>query len=165
MSTNSWTMMKYPIGFLNLMLTLFAPRWHQYSTLQFGKVKFLHCENRPTFYRFKKNTAQVTDDDLRPISLTPTISKILEGFAFKLVFEQIVPHIDRYQYGNMKMCFTTLALICKKICNYDFQLIYIYYKFKLVGNALHKFSLIYVTIDLNILRAVQRSQTHSCHLY
>jgi hypothetical protein len=59
-------------------------------------------------YRFKKNTAQVTDDDLRPISLTPTISKILEGFAFKLVFEQIVPHIDHYQYGNMKTCSTTL---------------------------------------------------------
>jgi hypothetical protein len=59
----------------------------------------------------KKNTAQVTDDDLRPISLTPTISKILEGFVFKWVFEQIVPHIDLYQYGNMKKCSTTLALI------------------------------------------------------
>jgi hypothetical protein len=34
-----------------------------------------------------------------------------------------------------------------------------------MGNAVHKFSLIYMTIDLNILRAVQRSQTHSCHLY
>jgi hypothetical protein len=32
---------------------------------------------------------------------------------------------------------------------------------KELGNALHKFSLIYMTIDLNILRAVQRSQTHS----
>ena len=59
----------------------------------------------------KKNTAQITDDDLRPISLTPTISKILEGFVFKWVFDQIAPYIDRYQYGNMKKCSTTLALI------------------------------------------------------
>ena len=56
----------------------------------------------------KKNTAQVTD--LRQISLTSTIIKILDGFVFKSVLEQIVPHINRYQYGNTKKCSTTLAL-------------------------------------------------------
>ena len=48
----------------------------------------------------KKNTAQVSDDDRRPISVTPTICKILEGFACKSTFEQIAPHIDRYLYGK-----------------------------------------------------------------
>jgi hypothetical protein len=56
----------------------------------------------------KKNTAQVKD--FRPISLTSTIIKILDCFVFKSVLEQILPHINRYQYGNTKKCSTTLAL-------------------------------------------------------
>ena len=59
-------------------------------------------------------------------------------------------------------------------CTHDerfVKLIYIYYIFKLMGNTHHfkltdKFSLIYMTIDLNILHAVQWSQTtYSYHLY
>ena len=58
-----------------------------------------------------KKKALLTDDNFRPISLTPTISRIFEGFVFKWIFEQIAPHIDRYQYENMRKCSTTLTLI------------------------------------------------------
>ena len=59
----------------------------------------------------KTNKSSVTTDDLRPISLTPTVSKILEGFVFKWLAEQIIPHIDPYQFGNVRECSTTHALI------------------------------------------------------
>ncbi len=59
----------------------------------------------------KTNKTQVTTDELRPISLTPTVSKILEGFVFKWLSEQILPYIDPYQFGNVKKSSTTHALI------------------------------------------------------
>ena len=59
----------------------------------------------------KTNKSPVTTDELRPISLTPTVSKILKGFVFKWLLEQILPHIDPYQFGNVKKCSTTNALI------------------------------------------------------
>ena len=43
--------------------------------------------------------------------MTPTVSKILEGFVFKWLLEQILPHIDPYQFGNVNKCSTTHALI------------------------------------------------------
>ena len=59
----------------------------------------------------KMNKSPVTTDELRSISLTLTVSKILEGFVFKWLLEQILPHIDPYQFGNVKKCSTTHALI------------------------------------------------------
>ena len=59
----------------------------------------------------KTNKSSVSTDDLRPISLTPTVSKILEGFVFKWLAEQIIPHIDPYQFGNVRKCSITHALI------------------------------------------------------
>ena len=50
-----------------------------------------------------KNAAHVTDDALRLISFTPQLVKWL--------LELILPHIYRYQYGNIKKCANTLALI------------------------------------------------------
>ena len=43
--------------------------------------------------------------------MTPRLSKILEGFVFKWLAEQILPHIDPHQFGNVKRCSTTYALI------------------------------------------------------
>ena len=37
----------------------------------------------------KIKSSQLTDQDLRPISLTPTLSKIFEGFVFNWMSEQI----------------------------------------------------------------------------
>ena len=51
------------------------------------------------------------DDDLRPISLTPVLSKILERFVFRWLFRYVWPHLDHYQYGNIKSSSTTHALI------------------------------------------------------
>ena len=51
------------------------------------------------------------DDDLRPISLTSVLSKILERFIYRWLLSSIHPHIDPYQYGNIKNCSTTHQLI------------------------------------------------------
>ena len=52
------------------------------------------------------------DSDIRPISLTPVLSKLLESFVFRWLFGYIKPaSIDPLQFGNMKNCSTTHALI------------------------------------------------------
>lgn len=51
------------------------------------------------------------DEDLRPISLTSVLSKILERFVFRWLSHYVWPHIDHYQYGNIKNSSTTHALI------------------------------------------------------
>lgn len=51
------------------------------------------------------------DEDLRPISLTSVLSKILERFVFRWLSQYVWPHIDHYQYGNIKNSSTTHALI------------------------------------------------------
>ena len=40
--------------------------------------------------------------DLRPLSLTPDLGKILEGYVAMLVLEDIRPNLDPFQYGNLK---------------------------------------------------------------
>ena len=59
----------------------------------------------------KTSKSLVTTDGLRPISLTPTVSKILEGFVFKWLAKQIIPHMDPYQFDNVRKCSTTHALL------------------------------------------------------
>ena len=54
---------------------------------------------------------QSIDSDLRPISLTPVISKVLEGFVFNLIARIVMPHIDPYQFGSVKRSSTTHALV------------------------------------------------------
>ena len=75
-----------------------------------GKVLSL-CKSADVLGVPKSNKTPVTTYELRPISLTPTVSKILEGFVFKWLTEQVLPHIDPYQFGNVKKCSTTHALI------------------------------------------------------
>ena len=51
------------------------------------------------------------DSDLRPISLTAVLSKVLEGFVFQWLSAIIMPHIDPFQFGGVKKSSTTHALV------------------------------------------------------
>ena len=51
------------------------------------------------------------DSDLRPISLTAVLSKVLEGFVFYWLAAVVMPHIDPFQFGCVKKTFTTHALV------------------------------------------------------
>ena len=48
--------------------------------------------------------------DLRPISLTPTLAKILESFVGQWTLEKIYDKIDTQQFGAIKGRSTTHAL-------------------------------------------------------
>ena len=50
------------------------------------------------------------EDDLRPISLTPQIAKIMEAFTLESLLADIGDHIDPYQFA-MKGRSTTQALV------------------------------------------------------
>ena len=51
------------------------------------------------------------DSDLRPISLMPGLSKVLEGFVFNWLAPIVLPKIDSYQFGGVKNSSATTALI------------------------------------------------------
>ena len=51
------------------------------------------------------------DSDLRPISLTAVLSKVLEGFVFDWLAAVVMPHIDPFQIGCVKKTSTTHALV------------------------------------------------------
>lgn len=48
--------------------------------------------------------------DLRPISLTPILSKGIEFFAREWFMNVFRPHIDKFQYGSQSECSTVIAL-------------------------------------------------------
>jgi len=49
--------------------------------------------------------------DLRPISLTATLGKILESFVGKWILERVGETLDNRQYGALKKRSTTRALV------------------------------------------------------
>ncbi len=51
------------------------------------------------------------ETDLRPISLTAVVSKILESFVFSWLAPIVMPYIDPYQFGCVKRSSTTHALV------------------------------------------------------
>ena len=51
------------------------------------------------------------ESDLRPISLTPTLSKLLESFIGRWIVGKILPSLDQKQFGAIKGRSTTHALI------------------------------------------------------
>ena len=59
----------------------------------------------------KISNPKSVDSDLRPISLTPVLSKLLEGFVFHWLLNHIKSSIDHLQFGNIKNCSTAHALI------------------------------------------------------
>ena len=51
------------------------------------------------------------DSNFKPISLTPIISKILESFPYKRLFNSISKKIDPLQFGSLKGSSTSMALV------------------------------------------------------
>ena len=50
-------------------------------------------------------------DDLRPISLTPCLAKVTESFILRQLLEQVRQTIDKYQYGGLPKCGTSIYLV------------------------------------------------------
>ncbi|XP_065573801.1 uncharacterized protein LOC136035759 [Artemia franciscana] len=50
-------------------------------------------------------------DQLRPISITPNLAKVAEGFIYCSLLEQIAPAIDPYQYGCIRGSSTSIYLV------------------------------------------------------
>ena len=87
------------------------------------------------------------DNDLRPISLTAVLSKVLEGFVFNWLASIIMPHIDPFQFGCLKYSSTTHALV-----HLIHQLLHVTEIPKtLVRSCLIDFSKAFDRIDHNIL--------------
>ena len=51
------------------------------------------------------------ENDLRPISLTPVLAKLLENFIYNWLWNEYLPHIDKSQFGSIPGSSTVLALI------------------------------------------------------
>ncbi|XP_065582837.1 uncharacterized protein LOC136041954 [Artemia franciscana] len=50
-------------------------------------------------------------DELRPISITPCLAKVTEAFVLRRLLDQISSSIDKYQYGGLQECNTTIYLV------------------------------------------------------
>ena len=86
------------------------PLTHIYNrSLQEGYVPMIW--RRATITPVPKKSAPESPGDLRPISLTPTFSKVLEQFIVPLIMEDIRPAMDIYRYGNIQGASTTHYLI------------------------------------------------------
>ena len=110
----------------------------------------------------KSANPQNADTDLRPISLTPVLSKILESFIFKWNSEIIFPHVDSNQYGNVKGCSTTHARV---------HLIHQWFAatdkpHTVIRSCMIDFSKAFYTIDHNILlNKLQRLGVHPLFIH
>jgi len=59
----------------------------------------------------KVNPPMRIDKDLRPISLTPVLSKSLEWFIRDWIMDIVNDLLDPHQYGSRKGCSTTIAIV------------------------------------------------------
>ena len=59
----------------------------------------------------KKTPPKSIESDLRPISLTPILSKELETHIVRWIWDSIDGSVDPTQYGSVKGCSTTQALV------------------------------------------------------
>ena len=93
------TMLKVPVM---VGVQVFAARIHDVQKC---------ARKTPRTKLMQKIVYSAKSKDLRPISLTSTLSKICERFATDWLFESIRPKIDIRQYGSIKKCSTTHALL------------------------------------------------------
>ena len=59
----------------------------------------------------KKHPPRHIEKDLRPISLTPIVSKVFESLVLRWVDKFIQPHLDCRQFGSLAGTCTTDALV------------------------------------------------------
>jgi len=59
----------------------------------------------------KAHPPQLIEADLRPISLTATLSKLLKSFVGSWILDRIEDKFDKHQYGALKGRFTTHAVV------------------------------------------------------
>ncbi len=59
----------------------------------------------------KKFPPKEIEQDLRPISLTPLLSKLLEDYPVMWMWEALEGKVDPNQFGCLKKCSTTFALL------------------------------------------------------
>ena len=69
----------------------------------------LRKRNIPTLWKSadichvpKISPPQVIESDLRPISLTPVLSKVMEDFVYKWLLQYVTPNINLSQFGALK---------------------------------------------------------------
>ena len=67
----------------------------------------------------KTSPVMVISTDLRPISLTATLSKVLESFIFQWIMDTITSQLDPKQFGSLKGSSTVDALISMSHCWYS----------------------------------------------
>ena len=63
----------------------------------------------------KKHPPVSSDNDIRPISLTPIIAKVFESLVLKWVDVYVKPQINNKQYGGMAGTCTTDALVAPQM--------------------------------------------------
>ena len=73
-------------------------------------------ENASTLCRslssiFNLSLRQVIDSDFRPISLTAIISKILQSFPYRWLFQSIIRQINPLQFGALRGSSASMALV------------------------------------------------------
>ena len=108
--------MAVPVGQLPVKLLkefsveLAVPLAHIFNTsLKQGRVPSVW--KRATITPVAKKPIPTSPGDLRPLSLTPTFSKVLEQFIVPLIMADIRPSIDSRQYGNMRGASTSHYMI------------------------------------------------------
>jgi len=59
----------------------------------------------------KVNPPKSIESDLRPISLTPSVSKVLEAIVGSWILDNVGSQLDDHQFGALKRGSTTHALV------------------------------------------------------
>ena len=96
-----------PDGILNRVLREFSDELAYPVTELFNRSLYHYISISP----IRKTRPVQSENDLRPISLTPTLSKIQEDFAVKWLYEDIGKKIDLRQFGSIKGSSTSLCLV------------------------------------------------------
>ena len=96
------------LGKLLSLITLF---WHEKVTENVVDSRRRWFHWAATIIPLPKVKVMTELEELRPVSLTPDLGKILEGFVARTILADIRPNIDRRQYGNLKGNSTSHYLI------------------------------------------------------
>ena len=77
----------------------------------FAQSTFPSCWKRAFVRVIPKTKTPKSCNELRPISITSTFAKVTESFILRELLKQTRENIDRYQYGGLKGCNTSIYLV------------------------------------------------------